>query len=723
MKLILQILGTDNGDSNPCLLAQYNDRKYVFNCGEGFQRFCFEHTIRLKGKLEAVFVDKIDWKSVGGLTGLLLTLSDAGSDSIKFSDESTSYDDGSLKVVPIRIIRNSSSSIKLPKLSKQQLSCGPARKEMGGSVVSYMCHPSSPPGKFFPKKALALGVPRGPMFGQLVKGKTITLPCGRVVKPEDCVAEKVSSPIFGMISCPSKVWIPFLVNHSGFDPYFIDSRNCLVHSAPFSVVSDIRYKRWMLRFGTKVQHIFINSETSSQRFTFDASSIAQDILHEVNPTVFPILFHKKNPNHQIRNSKWNVKVKPAQQLLVYNLLPVKSVGFDYSYIEARANKIQNRKKRYRTNVFTNNKVMKTILTNLNNEIHVSISFLGTGSAIPTKLRNVTTGAVPASSSGFLMDCGEGTYGQLLRLVGPTKIEKTLAEIQCIYISHMHADHNLGIVRILSERPEGQDEITGVEIEPVLVIGPSNLHRWLLEYQEINSSIVGKWTFVRNRDIMTPNNCAGAELARRCGINIFNIRVFHPADAYGLIVTASGGVPRTLGWKIVYSGDTRPCDALIRAGQGATLLIHEATLEDGMEVEARAKMHSTVSEALGVSRRMNAFRTILTHFSARYPNVPPPTSNSNTISTDFMRVSFENLLWLPKLLPVMRSLYQSMNGLDDDDAKEEEELVLDAALGRTRGSTSNREDLKRKNIDRGIPIISTDCLSNKKNTNDFKRKKL
>jgi ribonuclease Z len=41
---------------------------------------------------------------------------------------------------------------------------------------------------------------------------------------------------------------------------------------------------------------------------------------------------------------------------------------------------------------------------------------------------------------------------------------------------------------------------------------------------------------------------------------------------------------------VYSGDTQPCAALVEAGQGATVLVHEATFEDELVDEARAKKH-------------------------------------------------------------------------------------------------------------------------------------
>lgn len=42
---------------------------------------------------------------------------------------------------------------------------------------------------------------------------------------------------------------------------------------------------------------------------------------------------------------------------------------------------------------------------------------------------------------------------------------------------------------------------------------------------------------------------------------------------------------------MYSGDTRPCLELIEAVHGATILVHEATFEDGMLREAVARNHS------------------------------------------------------------------------------------------------------------------------------------
>jgi len=46
----------------------------------------------------------------------------------------------------------------------------------------------------------------------------------------------------------------------------------------------------------------------------------------------------------------------------------------------------------------------------------------------------------------------------------------------------------------------------------------------------------------------------------------------------------------------------PCNALVEAGQGATLLIHEATLDDDNAVMAVMKAHSTFGQAVEVGKR-------------------------------------------------------------------------------------------------------------------------
>ncbi len=57
----------------------------------------------------------------------------------------------------------------------------------------------------------------------------------------------------------------------------------------------------------------------------------------------------------------------------------------------------------------------------------------------------------------------------------------------------------------------------------------------------------------------------------------SVRVVHCAHSFGAVLESGAG------WKLVFSGDTRPCALLTEAATGATLLIHEATFDDSMEV--------------------------------------------------------------------------------------------------------------------------------------------
>lgn len=46
----------------------------------------------------------------------------------------------------------------------------------------------------------------------------------------------------------------------------------------------------------------------------------------------------------------------------------------------------------------------------------------------------------------------------------------------------------------------------------------------------------------------------------------------------------------------------PCEALAVAGRDASLLIHEATIQDDMPEVALAKGHSTFAQAIDIARK-------------------------------------------------------------------------------------------------------------------------
>jgi ribonuclease Z len=125
---------------------------------------------------------------------------------------------------------------------------------------------------------------------------------------------------------------------------------------------------------------------------------------------------------------------------------------------------------------------------------LALLFTGTGSAIPSKYRNVTgilclppppATPLPAGNpylahcvrANVLFDCGEGTLGQLFRALGAgegeagsgpamgaasgsgplqslplaASLEEALAGLALLSISHLHADHHLGLASLVAAR--------------------------------------------------------------------------------------------------------------------------------------------------------------------------------------------------------------------------------------------------------------------------------
>lgn len=197
--------------------------------------------------------------------------------------------------------------------------------------------------------------------------------------------------------------------------------------------------------------------------------------------------------------------------------------------------------------------------------------------------------------------------------------------RCIWISHRHEDHHLGLAQILTEHYKAISLTLDVKFrqEPVLVIGTA------LILHKIESQLYLENThykFLLTRDTFSMKNWANTNktliqqgaLGLYCNVKVqldlltlTSFSVYHCAQSFGLVLEGMKG------WKVVFSGDTRPCDNLINYGQKATLLIHEATFEDELIDEAKGKKHSTVSEAIEMSKKCDAYRTILTHFSQRY----------------------------------------------------------------------------------------------------------
>ncbi len=119
------------------------------------------------------------------------------------------------------------------------------------------------------------------------------------------------------------------------------------------------------------------------------------------------------------------------------------------------------------------------ITNASHE-DLELVFLGTGAAIPSKYRNVTGMYLHMfDRGGMMVDCGEGSLGQLRRRFG-VACDDIIANLRAVWISHIHADHHVGLPRLLNARKR----LLGHDCPPLLVIGPRPLRRALLVSVEL-----------------------------------------------------------------------------------------------------------------------------------------------------------------------------------------------------------------------------------------------
>jgi ribonuclease Z len=203
---------------------------------------------------------------------------------------------------------------------------------------------------------------------------------------------------------------------------------------------------------------------------------------------------------------------------------------------------------------------------------------------------------------------------------------------------------------------------------------SNVLRFLDEYSKVDPTIYGGYIPVDNRDTLPelPQNIELADmLKKKLGITrCLSVPVSHCYQSYAVVLDG------TSFGRLVYSGDCRPSENLARVGQGADVLIHEATFENGMEEEALLKSHSTVSEAVSVAKKMDAKACILTHFSQRYPRIAPLREEDSLLSFplafafDFMKVTPSTIGIAAKVTPSLRLLYP-----ENGEAAEEEREFL------------------------------------------------
>ena len=264
---------------------------------------------------------------------------------------------------------------------------------------------------------------------------------------------------------------------------------------------------------------------------------------------------------------------------------------------------------------------------------LSIFFAGTAGSVPTARRGLPAILLRAGGDRLLFDCGEGTQQQLLRSVG-------LPELDAVFVTHFHLDHWLGLIGMLKtfdlrarERPLSLYGPPGLKalwggMRPVF--GRTSYPVELIElepHQEVRfggylvSAFAVKHRVEAYGYAFMEDDRPGrfdAEAARRLGVSEgpdFG-RLQRGETVGGVRPEQVVGEPRP-GRRIVFSGDTAPCQAVEVLAHGADVLVHEATFLEDERARARDTGHSTALQAAEIARDAEVRLLALTHLSTRY----------------------------------------------------------------------------------------------------------
>ncbi|KAF0380098.1 beta-lactamase-like protein [Gigaspora margarita] len=607
------------------------------------------------------------------------------------------YEENSALDIPDEVQNDQPSSPKDDKdsLIQQRRKLFPKRlpKSSPSTIsIAYVCIGPKYKGKFDPAAAKAFGLRPGPQYADLVNGKSVTAPDGTIVHPNQVLGPSRAGAIFIVIDVPSTSYIPSICASPELATYQTENKDLqpriIIHMLGNGVLENEKYQSWMKKFGTNTEHVIMNEQYCPQRIIFNSIAESQFKLSKIDENRFRIPYYSNQPE-KLLDSVSNIPktTRLAAPLLTFHMEPSFKIDasnlpelFDHNDENSRAVIELNKNIEY-LNLATQvrEEVAKTTpeATDIPGN-DVIVTTLGTGSTLPSKYRNVSSTLLTIPNNGcILLDVGEGTFGGLLRHFGPfgkprgegqISIEKFFDSLKCIFISHMHADHHLGIVGILSKWNELKRDSNAF----IHIVGPPKLWKWLSEYGDVQDFGLSRIKFIDNRDTLfskkpnaSPKKISSSLKSLKESINLKNfeaIEVIHCPFAYGI------SIEHLDGWKIVYSGDTRPCDDLVNVGKNATLLLHEATFENDLLEEALNKKHSTTEEAVKIGERMNAQSILLTHFSQRYPKVPVFTDDHGKvgISFDFMQVSIGELYKLPKYVEALKILYCE----DSEEAKDD-----------------------------------------------------
>lgn len=284
-----------------------------------------------------------------------------------------------------------------------------------------------------------------------------------------------------------------------------------------------------------------------------------------------------------------------------------------------------------------------------------IKILGCGAATPTLLRSPSAQLLDIHDKLFLLDCGEGTQLNL------RKYRIKFQRINHMFISHLHGDHYLGLVGLLSSMhllgrsnvlniygPPGLQEIIEINLRYSDTHLNFPIHFHVTQKQTKELLFEDKTLAVFSIPLKHRIHCTGflfkekpkkrklikamveeAKLSIEEMLALRNGQLVLRQDGSGLSpedFTMPSPDPRSY----AYCSDTVFDKSLADRIAGATVIYHESTFLSALKKRAKETFHSTAAQAAEIAKLAGAQQLILGHFSSRYTDLSGFKEEAETI---------------------------------------------------------------------------------------------
>ena len=218
---------------------------------------------------------------------------------------------------------------------------------------------------------------------------------------------------------------------------------------------------------------------------------------------------------------------------------------------------------------------------------MDVTFLGTGSAMPTPGRMQSGLLVADGERSLLVDCGSGV---LNRLAGTDPGYEGTATV---LVSHHHLDHVADLLPLLKARWLAGEE----HLE---VVGPAGTKALLDGLCSVHDYLAGRV------DLQVREVVAG-ETFDAGGFTVESRATRHSMDGLAYRLSADPAGPT-----VADTGDTEAFEAMARFVAGCRVVVHDCSFPDGVDVSG----HPTPSQLGAAFADSDVDRLYLTHL---YPH--------------------------------------------------------------------------------------------------------